>query len=195
MRGDRERYLAAGMDNFLAKPFERAELLAMLASAAGVSRAVEADNPDTDPEPGADLGDKQRALADSGAEVRMQTEGKAETFDPRAFEQLLRLEKDSPGLLRSLVGRFMSNTPELIAVVAAATGKTANEVEIAAHSLKGTCGRFGAHQLAALAVRAEQAARAGSLAEAQEAGSLMTPEFAAFEQALRRHPAAAEAFA
>ena len=35
MRGDRERYLAAGMDGFLAKPYDSASLLAAIDSAAG----------------------------------------------------------------------------------------------------------------------------------------------------------------
>ena len=170
MQGDRERYLAAGMDAFLAKPFETAELLALVAHMAKEGVA-----------PGAKRG--------GSAEVSDQPP----VFDASALEQLERLEADTPGLLRSMVSRFAAETPKLIDQVS--TGTVASEVERAAHSLKSTCARFGAKRLAELARRAEQSARKGDVAAAQADGRLMQAAFVPFDAAFRAHASVAAALA
>ena len=182
MRGDRERYLAAGMDGFLAKPFDGGALLAVVAQSAGVAAPPAAA--------GAPLNLAQAPTAAVNPPAPGAGAGGSAWFDPSALLQLTRLDRDSPGLLHSLVGRFLSNTPELIAQIAGAA-LDAGEMERAAHSLKSTCARFGAPALAALALQAEAAAQAGDLAGARRIGRSMREEFSRFEPAFRGHPAVA----
>ena len=168
MQGDRERYLAAGMDEFLTKPFDTVQLLALVARMAPGGMA-----PLTKPGTGAESSDQPPV------------------FDAHVLEQLERLEADSPGLLRSMVTRFAAETPKLIDQVC--TGTVASEVERAAHSLKSTCARFGAKRLSELARHAEQCARNGELAAAQADGVLMQAAFIPFDAAFRAHASVAAA--
>ncbi len=168
MQGDREQCLAAGMDDFLAKPYESAALLQMLASMS----------------------------ADAAPVARPATEvGREECFDAGGLDGLIRLEEDSPGILGNLVRRFLSTTPGLIAQLAGDAPASVKDTEIAAHSLKSTCARFGAVRVTALAARAERAARDGALAEAQRLGAQIRLAYDQFEIRFRQHPAVAEVIA
>ena len=165
MQGDREHCLAAGMDEFLAKPYDSAALLEMVTRVtAGAAPAAES--------PTGVAGD--------------------ECFDAGGLEGLVRLEEDSPGILGNLVRRFLSNTPGLIAQVAGDAPASVKDTEIAAHSLKSTCARFGAVRVTALAAQAERAARDGALSEAQHLGALIRLAYDQFEVRFRQHPAVAE---
>ena len=164
MQGDREHCLAAGMDEFLAKPYDSAALLEMV--------------------------DKVTAGA---APVAESATGEAadQCFDAGGLNGLVRLEEDSPGILGNLVQRFLSSTPALIAQVAGDAPASVKDTEIAAHSLKSTCARFGAVRVTALAAQAERAARDGALSEARRLGAQIRLAYEQFEVRFRQHPAVA----
>ena len=87
---------------------------------------------------------------------------------------------------------MVSSTPGLIAQVAGDAPASVKDTEIAAHSLKSTCARFGAVRVTALAAQAERAARDGALSEAQHLGALIRLAYDQFEVRFRQHPAVAE---
>ena len=203
MQGDRERYLAAGMNDFLAKPYERAELLATLARMTPVKH-----------DPAGRQDAFTPASAASALQARGETaigahrpEGDEPVFDASALTGLISLDQSSPGLLVALVTRFVPDAHSLIAQLtahhtlqtdaqpAAADAPSRNgereSMALAAHTLKGTCARFGALRAAVLAGCVEDAVAAGDLKEAQRLSIEVRTAFTQFEHVFRQHPAIA----
>ncbi len=166
MHGDRERYLAAGMDEFLAKPYEKSALLEVIARV--IAGSAPADASASDPAGWSDP-----------------------VFDPAALGDLLALDTRNPGTFARLAGRFLDTTPELIARICGDASTTPNETGIAAHSLKSTSARFGALRVSALAAAAERAVREERLADANRLGTQIRDAYDAFVTEFRRHPAIA----
>ncbi len=163
MEGDRERCLAAGMEGFLAKPINRRDLLETIARAAGGASLPDASPREASP-----------ALPAEPA------------FDCSVLDELVLLDRDSPGLMRTLVSTFLATTPALVDRVS--SGSDPAEVERAAHSLKSTFGRFGAVRLTRLAAAAESAWRRGDAECAGRMGIAIRDEYETFLREFRGHP-------
>jgi signal transduction histidine kinase/ligand-binding sensor domain-containing protein/DNA-binding NarL/FixJ family response regulator len=134
MAGDRERSLAAGMDDHLPKPVSLAELQAAL-------RRI-------GPGPG-------RALSES---ARKAPEG---VLDRSVIEELRSL--GSPETVLASVSLFLRRAPEQIDVLANAAARADLEgAARAAHSLRGSAGVLGAHRLARACGELEERAGAGT---------------------------------
>jgi signal transduction histidine kinase/CheY-like chemotaxis protein/HPt (histidine-containing phosphotransfer) domain-containing protein len=140
LEGDRERFLAAGMDAVLTKPFSRAEL----------ARAIQAVWPDGGILP-----------EDTGHPVASQ--------EPLDHEGLLAEERRSPGSIRELVALYCVHAPvrlaELRRALTAGDFRAASE---ASHALTGSAACIRAGTLAALGRQMEILARTGSGEGAQE---------------------------
>jgi len=160
MAGERERCLQAGMDDFLAKPFTMNALLAVVARNT---------MPPTEAGPAAPT-----PLATG--------------FDPAALDELARLDRETPGFLARVVGRFLAGSPALIEQMASASPETIADAERAAHTLRSTSARFGAFALSGFAGEAEAAARTGDCATLRAAAQAAQAAFNAARGQVLAHP-------
>ncbi|HEY0944543.1 MAG TPA: response regulator [Opitutaceae bacterium] len=143
MESDRQKCLAAGMDDFLAKPIRFEELQAV------IERCL------LRTEAGAAAGSGEEDVAPAGPVV----------LELEQFEHLRALEDDDhPSFLGELVDLFLLETPKRFEEIRAAhaAGDTA-ALARTAHTVKGACANFGARALQSLCARIEELARSGRL--------------------------------
>jgi signal transduction histidine kinase/CheY-like chemotaxis protein len=157
MSGDRERCLEAGMDAYISKPLQAAELLDVVTSLVDV---VDSGRP-----PVRDNGGSSQVVFDR-SKALAQTEG-----DVELLGQLVQLFFDqSAGLL-----------PELRDAIARGDGKA---LERSAHKLKGSLSNFGADQALRLAARLEEMGHDAEMTEALETWAALERAVSDLQQAL-----------
>ena len=143
LAGDRERLLAGGMDDYLAKPFFPEQLLAAVESALA--------RKDNQPQPGGD----QPHLNGDRSLVELNC------FDRK---QALARAMNNEELLKKLVITFLANLPLMRDELhTAARDANADALYRAAHKLKGSAATFAAPACAELAKQVEGLARAQNL--------------------------------
>jgi len=159
LKGDRERCLEVGMDDYLAKPIRAHQLYAVIDALANRS--------------------PEEPRAAPAARLPESAPGGEPAIDwPRAWQAV---DGDAV-LLQELVAAFLSEAPQLLRQIeqAAATGDAAG-LRYAAHTIKAGLRMFGAERCYALALELERLGQSGDL---PAAGRMIEPLARAVAQVL-----------
>jgi signal transduction histidine kinase/CheY-like chemotaxis protein len=177
--GDRARCLAAGMDDYLAKPFKKEQLWSVLAKWVKPSKARPAE-----PQPAA--AEVAAAPTDAPSPRPARDDAPATEIDAKALEEIRALQRSgAPDLLEAIVARYLKDATRLLQSMREAIA-TANgdALRRAAHTLKSSSATLGAIRLAQHCREMESRARAGRLADAGQWLNLIESELSLVRVAL-----------
>ena len=171
MKGDRERCLEIGMDDYVSKPIRPDDLFKAIGQLTG-SPAV------------AGNGDTAAPQAEPSA-----TEPRAEPAPaPEAIldmETALARVDGEKKLLKEIAGLFLKDSATLLSdMKSACARRDAKALERAAHRLKGSVGNFGAASVVEAAWKLEMAGKNGDLNQAGSACATLEEEMARLTPAL-----------
>jgi CheY-like chemotaxis protein/HPt (histidine-containing phosphotransfer) domain-containing protein len=153
MEANRERCLAAGMDDFLPKPFTQAHLEAVLGRWAPAAQAARHD----------------RESAREGGEAVRVAGAEASVLDAEVLRDIAALGR--PALLGSLIDLYLEHSRPLVETIeSAGRGQDPPGLVEALHTLKSSTANLGGARLTALLRECE--------AHAQERGAAGAPELA-----------------
>ncbi|MCP4645477.1 MAG: response regulator [bacterium] len=162
VKGDRQRCLAAGMNDYITKPVSP-ELVMSALLRWFQSDAANGQEAETIPEPREDLGDL--AVLDE--------------------ERLLNATGGRPKTLQRITGVFLDNVPaEVEQLRLAVEAGDAKETRRLAHAIKGTAATIGGLRVNQIAFRVEALAEKGDVQEAATVFQALLPEFDRLIEAL-----------
>ncbi|HYH10677.1 MAG TPA: response regulator [Thermoanaerobaculia bacterium] len=176
LAGEREKCLAAGMNDYLAKPVSLEQLGAVIRLWAS----------------------KQSTHAAAEATTETFEDDEQQVLDRERVSSFLAISRQQEGFLDGLVRTFRQDVPSrLDALRAAASSGDAHDLAFAAHALKSSSGSVGARRMYLVASQIEQAARGGRIDGAAAAIEQLSAEFSrvmtAYDGIIRRsgkYPAA-----
>jgi CheY-like chemotaxis protein/signal transduction histidine kinase/HPt (histidine-containing phosphotransfer) domain-containing protein len=137
MQSNRELCLDCGMDDYISKPFTQEQLRIVVGRWLSSVSAAEYE---------------EAFAVDSDGFTKLASSTALASFDSAALDEIIRLDS-SPGknLVREIVVSYCAlSTKLMLQLRAAVADRDKEEIEVLAHSLKGSSGQVGARLLAAL---------------------------------------------
>jgi CheY-like chemotaxis protein len=166
MKGDREKCLEAGMDDYVSKPVTPEDLERVL----------------------------RRWVGTPAAPVEREASGPTaadDLLDEAIVGSLMSVDDDGT-LMDEVVATFLKIAPIRLTAIRKASKGNAEQLERAAHSFLGSCGNLGCRRMADLCARLEVLGRSGSTEGAPALARSLEEAFAAVRPQLEalpgRHP-------
>ncbi len=164
MAGDRERFLAAGMDEYISKPISQERLREAVRSLGRPAGKGSEDSKGTT---------VRAAESPPGTSATRPAEpspsGRAAPARPFDEEGLMSRVESDLDLLSTLIGVFKADRPNLMgAIEEAILAEDAKALESSAHTLKGALAVFGAEPARSIAEELEMLGRGGRVDGARE---------------------------
>ncbi len=164
MKGDRQRCLDAGMDDYVSKPIDPQKLLG------AIEKYIKPYPPE---KPASPQGSWRES--DRGQGLPIEIKSAVTRFGG---------DKD---FFREILGEFLENAPKQMEILAEGVHKgDAHMVEREAHSIKGAAKNVGATRIADLSFVLEQSGRKGDLAHAKDTLDKLKAELETLDQYVKR---------
>ena len=178
LQGDREACLAAGMDDYLSKPFTQQQLAGVIGRWVALPLGAERQHHD--------LSAPAPAPAAARPPSPPSSPSRHDPVNLAALENIRALSRDGgDALVHKVVAAYVQDTPRhLAALRQSLAGSDAEGLRRIAHSLKSASANIGAARLAALCRDLEQLGRAGRVDGAAPLFADMEGEFLSVRESL-----------
>jgi signal transduction histidine kinase/CheY-like chemotaxis protein/HPt (histidine-containing phosphotransfer) domain-containing protein len=177
IEGDREECLAAGMDDYVAKPFAAEQMRSALATWLAGALSGGASNGKRD---------HLTLVTPARAAAPPSMPGAAEAIDDRVLNELARLQRDGrPDIVDRVITLFLHTSPALVRdLEEAAASANGTRLHRASHTLKSASANVGAVLLSAHCKELEALTRTGTVPDAPSRVATIVEDYRQAEAAL-----------